>query len=1025
MPAAKARQAYGKRAKRHCGAGKRETPTGALLPDGRKALERANAITTQGEVRSSNDWQEATILLDTGAEVNIISQRYAVEQQFKSIRSELPTYSWINQTKAYSHEAYEVPIRMTDAWGKTQEHQMVFYGMLDAEPVLIIGVPGLRKTRILIDCEKRAWRWKLDGSSLLLEPPEEFAKTLQAEAHVFAVITSNVAPPATSSQDDGGLPPLPSQLDEYRDVFSSEAAGTLPRHAWGDHAIDIEHGKEAPYGPLYNLSPKELAVLREYLDDAMAKGWIRRSTSPAGAPILFVPKKDGKLRLCVDYRGLNKVTIKNRLALPLISETLDRLAGAKLFTKLDLKDAYHRIRIKKGDEWKTAFRTRYGHYEYLVMPFGLTNAPATFQGYINRALSGIVDIFCVVYLDDILIFSNSPEEHWRHVREVLERLRQYQLYANLGKCEFGVTQVEFLGYLISTKGVLMDPRRVEAIAAWETPKSFRDVQVFLGFANFYRRFIHRYSVIAKPITDLLKGAKEGRKGGLFEWPEEAERAMRKLCAAFTTAPLLRYYSPDLSTRLETDASKNGLAAIISQLFEDAQWHPIAFWSRKLTPAERNYETHDQELLAIVAAVKHWRHYIDGLGNQLEILTDHNNLRGFMKVKALNGRQARWAIELAAYDLVIKHRPGKSNPADAPSRRPLGAGKAQGEDTMLPSLQRTLGMPNHPVRVNVLYGEVNGQPSAEAPLSRELASDPYTRHPLGVGLSFDWEAGTIAPTQRVFRTQARLASVEEAPYKKSSSTMLELVKQLQLEDNFVIEKRNRIATLSQRQQGAKRAPVWTLDRDQLLRNRGKIYVPQEPSVQRELIRRHHDDALAGHFGEDKTAELISRKYHWTNLKQDVHEYISSCDICQRVRAPRHRPYGEMQALPQPEQPWQEITMDFITGLPPSRRGTSVYDAIWVIVDRYTKMARYIPTTRKLKAAEMADAFIEHIVRHYGIPKGIVSDRGTIFTSEFWSEFCYTARIKRRLSTAFHPQTDGQTERQNQTLEHYLRVYYNKK
>ena len=528
-------------------------------------------------------------MLDIGAEVNVINQRFAVECNFKTLDAELPTYSWLNKTQAYCYEAYEVPLRIKDNWGRTREVTFVCYGMADASPNVTIGMPGLKKARILIDCEAKAWRWKLDGSSLLLQTPEGFAESLQTESRVFALLIAGVMP---SRQDDGSLPVLPSQLKKFSDAFSTEEAGKLPQHHWGDHAIDLEEGQEVPYGPLYNLSVKELEVLREYLDDALAKGWIRPSISPAGAPVLFVPKKDGKLRLCVDYRGLNKVTIKNRLALPLISETLDRLAGSKIFTKLDLKDAYHRIRIRRGDEWKTAFRTRYGHFEYLVMPFGLTNAPATFQGYINRALSGLVDVFCVVYLDDILIFSENPEEHWRHVAEVLRRLRQYQLYANLKKCRFGVREVEFLGYIISPEGVAMDPSRVEPITKWESPQSYRDVQVFLGFANFYRRFIHKYSSIAKPITDLLKGAKNGRKDGPFGWPEEAEQAMRRLCDAFTTAPLLRHYVPGLSTRLETDASMQGLAAIISQLFEDGLWHPIAFWSRKLSPAERNYKTHD-------------------------------------------------------------------------------------------------------------------------------------------------------------------------------------------------------------------------------------------------------------------------------------------------------------------------------------------------------------------------------------------------------------------------------------------------
>ena len=264
---------------------------------------------------------------------------------------------------------------------------------------------------------------------------------------------------------------------------------------------------------MYNLSVKELAVLKDYLETAEANGWIRRSASEAGAPILFVPKKDGSLRLCVDYRGLNEVTIKNRHPLPLISETLDRLGQATVFSKLDLKDAYHRIPIKRGDKWKTAFCTRYGHYEYLVMPFGLTNAPTTFQAYINRALAGLVDVTCVVYLDDILIYSNSREEHVRHVCKVLARLHKFALYGSIKKCEFFTQEVEFLGFIVSTAGVAMDPRRVSAVADWPTPKTFHDVQSFLGFANFYRRFIKHYSKVVSPLTALMKGSKNGRKAG--------------------------------------------------------------------------------------------------------------------------------------------------------------------------------------------------------------------------------------------------------------------------------------------------------------------------------------------------------------------------------------------------------------------------------------------------------------------------------------------------------------------------------
>ena len=396
---------------------------------------------------------------------------------------------------------------------------------------------------------------------------------------------------------------------------------------------------EPPYGPIYNLSEKELKVLREYLRDALAKGWIRESSSHAGAPILFAPKKDGELRLCVDYRGLNKITKKNRYPLPLIGEILDRLSKAKVYTKLDLRNAYHRIRIREGDEWKTAFRTRYGHFEYLVLPFGLTNAPATFQAYINRALARLVDVTCIVYLDDILIYSGDPAAHRQHVIEVLKRLRQHGLYAKLSKCKFSVTNVEFLGYVLGPDGVAMECSRVDSIMEWPEPTSYREVQVFLGFANFYRRFIAKYSKIASPLTAMLRGSKNGRKTGPYIMSPEAKEAFRRLREAFATAPVLRHFDPKKPIRIETDASGFALAGIISQQDDPtsirSHWHPVAFWSRKMTPAERNYDTHDHELLAIVATFKQWRHYLEGSRYPIEVLADHANLRYFMTIKELS------------------------------------------------------------------------------------------------------------------------------------------------------------------------------------------------------------------------------------------------------------------------------------------------------------------------------------------------------------------------------------------------------
>ena len=587
-----------------------------------------------------------TFLLDDGADVNVVSRAFALQHNLPFIKDAyVPRASSFQGRSAFCYGAHRVRLCLADANGKEKESVGIFYAMDMDKPAIILGRPWRRRQAILMDSATDQWRYGCAPEGVRVREPRDFLKDLKGERRIFAVtLTRDVS--AEESQ-------LPEEFRPKAGVFEYKDIASLKRPEGVDHAIDLEPGKRPPFRPLYNLSERELTALREYLKTAEENGWIRRSVSEAGAPILFVPKKDGTLRLCIDYRGLNAVTIKNRHPLPLISETLDRLGRAKWFTKLDLKDAYHRIPIKRGDEWKTAFRTRYGHFEYLVMPFGLTNAPATFQAYINRALAGLLDESCVVYLDDILIFSDTREEHVRHVNEVLERLEKFALYANLKKCFFFRQEVEFLGFIVGVAGVTMDPSRVDAVRDWPTPCTFDEVQIFLGFANFYRRFIKHYSRIVNPLTGLLKGSEKGKKHGQLVWGLSEEQAFQEIKEAFITAPVLKHYEPERRLRIESDASNFAVAAILSQLFE-AEWHPIAFWSRKMIPAECNYETHDQELLAIVGAFKQWRHYLEGAAHPIQVLTDHANLKGFTDVKQLNGRQARWATFLAPFDFTIEH-----------------------------------------------------------------------------------------------------------------------------------------------------------------------------------------------------------------------------------------------------------------------------------------------------------------------------------------------------------------------------------
>ncbi|KAG5720269.1 hypothetical protein E4T56_gene3343 [Termitomyces sp. T112] len=326
-------------------------------------------------------------------------------------------------------------------------------------------------------------------SALQVTPalPEEYlrAGTTAPESKMEEQILSKVVPP---------------EYHEFADMFSEGSAKELPPHCSYDHKIDLEEGTSPPFGKIYNISEIELQALKEYLDDILGKGFIRPSISAAGAPVLFAKKKDGSLRLCVDYWGLIKVTKKNWYPLPLIGDLVDRLCSAQIYTKIDLCSGYNNVRIALGHEWKTAFRTHYGLFEYLVMPFGMTNSPATFQYFMNDIFHDMNDVFVIVYLDNILIYLNLPAEHLEHVRRVLEQLREYHLHAKPEKCSFHTTEVKYLGVIITPEGVRMDPAKVDAILNWPSPQNIKEVQSFLGFANFYHRFIDNYSGITKPLN---------------------------------------------------------------------------------------------------------------------------------------------------------------------------------------------------------------------------------------------------------------------------------------------------------------------------------------------------------------------------------------------------------------------------------------------------------------------------------------------------------------------------------------------
>ena len=737
---------------------------------------------------------------------------------------------------------------------------------------------------------------------------------------------------------------VPPFLHDYHEVFTKEDFEKVPPSRPWDHAIELIPGAEPKLNcKVYPLSKDEQEQLDVFLEENLRTGRIRPSKSPMASPFFFIKKKDGKLRPIQDYRRLNDITIKNRYPLPLISELTDSLKNAKYFTKLDVRWGYNNVRIKKGDEHKAAFRTNRGLFEPLVMFFGLTNSPATFQTMMNDIFKDeIARGFVVIYLDDILIFSNDLEEHHRRTRLVLQKLRENKLYLKPDKCEFDKLETEYLGMIISQGTIAMDPVKVEGVVNWPTPASKTDVQSFLGFCNFYRRFIKGFAEIAHPLHPLTGNTP-------FTWETEHQKAFDKLKTVITTAPTLSIPTNDDPFRLETDASEYAVGAILSQK-QDNTWKPIAFLSKALTPTQRNYEIYDRELLAIMLALGEFRKYLMNADKTFEIFTDHANLQYFKQPQKLNRRQARWLTELQEFHFTLHHISGKANSkADILSRRPgFDRGVNDNDDIVL--------------------------------LPDALFDPAIDLRAVGQDNSFDLP--TVPFHTRIHRARRN------------------------------IDRSVKLAIDSKK-------PGWQELKDGTLTFRDRVYVPMNKQLREDIMSEHHNTPLAGHPGRYKTAELVLRDYWWPTLQRDIGDYVDGCETCQRIKPHRTPHATPLHPLQPPTRPWEVITADIIGPLPPSKG----CNAVLVIVDWFSKMVKYEAVHMEITASGFARVLRDRVFRNHGLPRKFVSDRDPRFVAKYIQELFTLLGIKRNPSTAYHPQTDGQTERVNQELEQYLRTFAN--
>ena len=744
---------------------------------------------------------------------------------------------------------------------------------------------------------------------------------------------------ATYEETERSLSHVPKRYHKYGKKLWSPESEKLADHAAWDHEIELEPGTSPRFYPTYKLTEKESQALKEFVQENLRKGYIRPSQSSAGYPVLFVPKKNGKLRLCIDYRQLNSITRKDRYPLPLISEIQDRIGNAQIFTKIDLRWAYHQIRIKEGDEWKAAFRSKEGLYEPLVMQFGLTNAPATFQKRINSVLGEHLDEYVMAYLDDIIIYSMTEEEHGEHVEWVLKRLQEEQMPVAIEKCEFFTRKTDFVGFIIEPGHISMDPKKVEAIVDWQEPENVTQLRSFLGFCNYYRRFIAQWSKNIEPFTRLTK------KEEPWIWGAEQRKLFKELKELFTQEPILKIYQSKLETIVETDASDFALGACLLQKHENA-WHPVAYYSRKMTPPELNYDIYNKELLGIVAALKEWRAFLQGTEKPFVVKTDHKNLTGFLTTKELNRRQVRWAEMLAEYHFEIQHTKGTENArADALSRKAELQNDEKPSGAMLRKDKDGLIRYNHP----------------------KLAA-------------------TREESERVYETP--------------ESFWAQRITEAQLEEQLEHP-----------------------DEETLYKHREATYIPR--SIAEHFVEDFHRGMTQGHNGAQGLVSRLQEEYIIDGIWRIARRVTKECPDCQRNKPARHKPYGELHPVEIPERPWETISWDFIVKLPKSEDPITgqMHDAILVIVDKLTKWGYFIACTEEISAEDVARIYVKEVFARHGAPGKIISDRDPRFVSAFWEVFLAEQGVRAATSTAYHPQTDGQTERLNQTLEQYLRHYVN--
>ena len=850
-----------------------------------------------------------TILLDSGSSHNFLSESLAQRLNLQPVRKGRIRVMVASGERLVSRgKCPKVSVK----FGKFSTQADFFILPLEGYEA-VLGTQWLRTLgEILWDFSKLVMKFHCDGNQIILKGLTDKvvdSHALSKEVTRFPVgafvQVMAIDRPMTTSV--ATTPELHELLEVFGEIFQ-EPVGLPPNRAQ-DHHIPLQPGSRPVCSKPYRHPYYQKGEIERLVSEMLSTGVIHPSNSPFSSPVVMVKKKDGTWRMCIDYRSLNQITIKDKFPIPLIDELLDELSGAKFFSKLDLRSGYHQIRVQPSDVPKTAFRTHHGHFEFLVMPFGLTNAPSTFQALMNDVFKEQLRRYVLVFFDDILVYSSTWQEHLKHLQVVLELLRNHELFVKKTKCTFGQQEVHYLGHIISQEGVCVDPEKITAMVQWPLPRSPRAMRGFLGLTGYYRKFIQDYGKIAAPLTQML------RKNS-YKWSPLAESAFQKLKDAMTGAPVLAL--PDFSQQfvVECDASGAGVGAVLRQD------RPIAFHSQALQGKNLLMSTYEKEMLALVIAVRKWKHYL--LGRKFIVRTDQKSLQYLWSQKIATEAQQKWLYKLMGLDFSIEYKKGSENKvADALSRR-----TEEGEEKQLLAL------------------------SSPVPHWVDSIREDQQSHP-------------------------------------------------------------QVQQLIQRVHNDEAIGPWEV-RDGLLLFKGRLYLGADSVLRKDIVDQFH---TSSHEGLHKTFQRIRANFYWPKMREDIKATIRECEVCQRHKVEQLSPAGLLQPLPIPKQVWEDISMDFVDGLPVSNGKSS----IMVVVDRLSKYSHFIPITHPYTAVNVAQIFFENVFKLHGMPRTIVCDRDRVFTSGFWTELFRLNGTKFNFSSAYHPQTDGQSEVVNRTLEMYLRCF----